>query len=128
MYKQRLVQALAKWKVQGTKKVKRKRIMMTETFESENYNMTNTIIDLKDKNDSTELRTVQKGHSKFKQLYTRKIHAELRHRLKKWALMLSLKDEKAKKFDKIILGKMKKRFYRDAFDKFKSTLREIEVF
>ena len=41
---------MAKWKVQGTKKLKRKRIMMTETFESENYNMTNTIIDLNEKN------------------------------------------------------------------------------
>jgi hypothetical protein len=119
---------MAKWKVQGTKKLKRKRIMMTETFESENYNMTNTIIDLNEKNESTEARTVQKGHLKFKQLYIRKIHAELRHRLKQWKGMMSLKDHKAKKFDKAILGKMKKRFYRDAFDKFRGTLKEIEVF
>ena len=102
--------------------------MMTETFESENYKMTNTIIDLNDKNASTEVRTIQKGHLKFKQLYTRKIHAELRHRLNQWKGMMSLKDHKAKKFDKFILAKMRKRFYRDAFDKFKDTLREIEVF
>ena len=128
MYQTRLAQAMAKWKVQGTKKFKRKRIMMTETFESQNFNMTNTIIDLKDQNESKEQRTIQKGHSKFKQLYIRKIHAELRHRLNQWKCMMSLKDHKAKKLDKNILGKMKKRFYREAFDKFRTTLKQIEVF
>ena len=42
--------------------------------------------------------------------------------------MMSLKDHKANKLDKFILAKIKKRFYRDAFDKFRATLKEIEVF
>ena len=90
------MQALTKWKVQGTKKLKRKRMMMTETFESQNTEFTNNIIDLTDKNNTTQVRQVQKGHLKFKKLYLRKIHAELRHRMNQWRKMLSLKDVKAK--------------------------------
>jgi monomeric isocitrate dehydrogenase len=102
--------------------------MMTETFESENLEFTNNIIDLNEKNTSTQVRTVQKGHAKFKRLYVRKIHEELRHRMKQWRLMLSLKAHKAKVFDKVILGNMKKRFYRASFDKFKSSLNQIDQF
>ena len=119
-YKNRVADAFESWKKKCAKKKRKKRKMMTESIESQNDAMQEEIKKVSDDVVAKEVRSVKKGNLKFKKMYKKVIDDELRWALRRWKRMLDTKKETAKKLEATVLIKMKKRLYREAFDKYRN--------
>ena len=63
---------------------------------------------------------MQKGNTKIKKMLHKAYEMELKHWLLKWKNIIETKKKTCEKLDKAVLQKMRKRFYREAFEKFKN--------
>ena len=93
---------------------------MTESIESQNDAMQEEIKKVSDDVVAQEVRSVKKGNLKFKKMYKKVIDDELRWALRRWKHMLDTKKETANNLEATVLIKMKKRLYREAFDKYRN--------
>jgi hypothetical protein len=56
---------------------------------------------------------------KFKKLFNKVYQENLKYWLMKWKKIIETRNNTLQKFDKAVLRKMRKRLYKEAFEKFK---------
>jgi hypothetical protein len=56
---------------------------------------------------------------KFKKLFNKVYQENLKYWLMKWKKIIETRNKTLQKFDKAVLRKMRKRLYKEAFEKFK---------
>lgn len=92
---------------------------MNMEMEQESVGIQDELKKVKEQIAAEEVRSSKKGNDKFKKLFERARHAELRYRLEQWKNQIKSKSQTADKLEKTVLRKMNKRFLREAFDKYR---------
>lgn len=99
---------------------------MQTDFGSENAAIEDEIIATTKKVQAAKVSSVRQGNAKFKRMIIKAYKKELKYRVEQWKEALKSRSEKMQKLDKAVVAKVKKRFYRQIFDMYKSKIDAIK--